>query len=279
MITEVTSGIFSADHSVAEGKNAIVIGTRGAVAIDTGLLPEEGQAMYDFIRDRGLEPNRVILTHGHSDHIFGGLAFAGAEVYASATTPDEIHRQTREFAERKGLKYEDMLEQALWPTITFTDELHIDLGDKHLWLFPTPGHSPDHISVYVEEDLALIAGDTVVTGIVPAIFHDSKVLEDSISKLTKLDIEVLVAGHGPVLTGTAQIQDWLAWLMVYISSVRAFVHEKIESDSAVDPETLADEVEYQRFVGDRLPVDKFGMPTRHRNMVLKIIEEEMEARG
>lgn len=94
-----------------------------------------------------------------------------------------------------------MTEQITWPTITFADELYLDLGDKHLHLFPTPGHSQDSISIYVEEEKLLIAGDSVVIGIVPAIGDgNSVVLEASLRKLAALDIEVMIpGGHGAVV--------------------------------------------------------------------------------
>ena len=53
---------------------------------------------------------------------------------------------------------------APWPTVSFPEELWIDLGGKHLWMFPTPGHSDDGISIYIEEDKLLFAGDPVVNG-------------------------------------------------------------------------------------------------------------------
>lgn len=36
-------------------------------------------------------------------------------------------------------------------------------------------------------------------------------------------------------------------------------------------------ISYDEYVGDRLPVDKHGMPKRHRNAVGKIADEEMAA--
>jgi glyoxylase-like metal-dependent hydrolase (beta-lactamase superfamily II) len=76
-VTEVLPGLYTSDHQVAEGKNAIILGERGALAVDVGTYPEEGQIMADFIRSQGYTPNRVILTHGHGDHVLGGAAFAG----------------------------------------------------------------------------------------------------------------------------------------------------------------------------------------------------------
>ena len=61
-------------------------------------------------------------------------------------TRAEMRRQLHNFAARKGLSEVDLLAQALWPTVTFTDELRIDLDGKSARLFPAPGHSLDHIA-------------------------------------------------------------------------------------------------------------------------------------
>jgi len=55
--------------------------------------------------------------------------------------------------------------------------------------------------------------------------------------------------------------------------VRDFVKEAL--DQGLESEAVANAVDYQRFIGDRLPIDKHNMPQRHRNTVQKIIEEEV----
>jgi glyoxylase-like metal-dependent hydrolase (beta-lactamase superfamily II) len=150
MFTEIVSGVFSVDHRVVEGKNGIIIGAKRALAIDAGNYPDEGQAIVDFILANGWKPDYLALTHGHGDHILGGAAFAGAEVFAHIVTPEVIREQIPGWAERSGKSTALVEVQTIWPTITFTDELRIDLGGKHACLFTTPGHSKDGVCVYVE---------------------------------------------------------------------------------------------------------------------------------
>lgn len=280
MFTEIGPGVFVVEHRVAEGKNGIVFGARGALAIDVGIHPDEGQAMADFIRSKGYQPSRVVITHGHSDHVLGGRAFAGAEVFAHAETPHEMRRTLGNYAERKALSRDELLDQALWPTVTFSDELYIDLGDRSVRVFRTPGHCPDHTSVYLDAERILLAGDCVVTGIVPAIGDgDSDILEATLQKLLRLPIEILVAGHGPVIHGKAQVDDWLTWLTSYLRGIRAVVLESLRRDPLASPEAVAETVDFPTFVGDRLPADKHGMTNRHRNTVLKIIDEQRRKIG
>ena len=245
--------------------------------LTSGTYPEEGRQMADFIRERGYTPNRVIITHGHRDHILGGEVFRGSDVFAPRKTLDEIQRQIPGLCRQMGLEEGQIRARILQPTITFEKQLWIDLGDRQLHLFPTPGHSLDIVSIYVADCRLLIASDTVVTGIVPAIFYDSAALETSINQLKQLEIETLIAGHGPALHGKAGILDWLNWLTAYIGGVRGAVSSLIEAGER-EREVIIESVEYDEYIGDRLPKDKHGMPKRHRNAVAKIVAEELARR-
>ena len=277
MIVEEARGIFSVPHSAAEGKNVIALGEERAIAIDVGTHPEEGGQMADFISARGYQPNRVIITHGHRDHILGGEVFRDADVFAPRKTVAEIRRQIPGLAKQMGLAEDVIRRRVLHPTITFDDQLWIDLGDRQLRLFPTPGHSPDIVSVYISDCRLLVASDTVVTGIAPAIFHSSVELEASINRLKQLDIEILISGHGPALHGQAVVQDWLNWLTAYIGDVRSTVSGMIAAGER-DRGAILESIGYDEYIGDRLPKNKHGMPKRHRNAVGKIADEEMAAR-
>lgn len=70
----------------------------------------------------------------------------------------------------------------------------------------TPGHSPDHISLYHIPSKTLISGDalTAEDGVLlsfnPDFTPDRAAAVQSIAKLAKLDIESVIAYHGGVCT-------------------------------------------------------------------------------
>ena len=277
MFAKIAPGVFSVSNRFVEGKSGIVIGEGAVLAIDACNYPDEGQAMADFIRSQGREPDRLALTHGHGDHILGGEAFKGAEVYAHTLTPGVIRRQLAGWAERSGESLSEVEARILWPTTTFDRALRIDLGDKRVRLFHTPGHSEDGVCAYVEEGRVLFGGDTVVTGIVPAIGDgDSVALEATLRGLAEMVIEVLVPGHGPVLLGAERVRKWIRWWADYLRKVRSHVRGALDrGDSAGQ---VAEAASFHDFIGDRLPTHKHNMPRRHLNTVEKIIEEEMTKR-
>lgn len=274
MVSEVVPGVYSAASRFVDGKNGIVVGARMALAIDCSNYADEGQAMADFIRARGFAPDRLALTHGHGDHIWGGKALAGGEVFAHVLTPGVMETQIAREADRRGVSEDALRVEMPWPTVLFSDELQIDLGGKTAWMFPTPGHSEDGVSLYLVEDRVLFAGDSVVTGIVPAIGNgDSRVLAQSLHRLMGMDIEVLVPGHGEPLVGKARVRDWLVWQAGYLAGVRARVRRELAAGKT--PQAATEAVDFESFVGDRLPKDRNGMPKRHRDTVEKIVGEEL----
>jgi cyclase len=257
------------DHSIVEGKNAIVLGAERVLAIDTGNLPAEGEAMADLIRVQRRSADWLLLTHGHGDHILGSGAFRGGVVFAHQRTADVMRRHLPGPASRYGHDLDALAASLAWPNVTFADDLTLDLGGKTVRVIPTPGHSEDGVCAYVVEDRLLVGGDAVVTGIVPAVQDgDSRVLEASLRRLLELQIDVLVPGHGPVVRGPA-VRDWLVWLASYLAETRACVRAALARGE--DPLAVAT---FERLVGDRLPGDRHGMPRRHASTVAVIAGEE-----
>lgn len=272
MFSEEAPNVFSVASRFVDGKNGIVVGDRAALAIDCSNYEDEGQEMANFIREKGFAPDRVVLTHGHGDHIWGGLPLKGGDVYAHHLTPGVMERQVPQALKRREVSEEQIRKEMPWPTVTYREEMWIDLGGKTVWLFPSPGHSVDGVSVYVVEDKLLFSGDSVVTGIVAAIGDgDSRILEQSLHKLMDVDIEILVPGHGETLHGKGRVQDWLKWQAGYLVAVRDRLQKELASGKSA--EEAADMVDYETYIGDRLPIERNGMPKRHRNTVDKIVEE------
>jgi glyoxylase-like metal-dependent hydrolase (beta-lactamase superfamily II) len=282
MFEEIAPGVFAAEHSVVDGKNGIVFGDRITLAIDAGMHAEEGEAMAAFIRERGGRPDRLALTHGHGDHALGSGAFRGGEVFAHAATETNVRRQLERRAAQAGGSVEQLAAGVAWPTVAFAGEMQVDLGGRTARLFSAPGHSPDSACVFLEEDRILFGGDTTVTGIPPAFGNgDGRELEATLRRLADLNAETLVPGHGPVLRGREQVREWLAWLSDYIAGVRQVVRNAIadsgdegrDHDAALRRALHA--APYERFIGDRLPAGRHGMPDRHRATIVKIVQEEL----
>ncbi len=160
----------------------------------------------------GAPIRRIVLTHGHGDHV-GSLdalcaALSGevevlmperdARILAGDTSRD--HGESS--AEVKGG----------WPTVTTTPGVLLVPGDRvgSLEVIASPGHTPGHVALLSHRDRALICGDalhtaggTTVAGVrnwrfplVAMATWDAQRALQSACELRALEPTLLAPGHG-----------------------------------------------------------------------------------
>ncbi len=129
----------------------------------------------------------VVNTHLHPDHSDGSnslkipVAMSTKEVDLLPDFYDLMGLNAPEFSIRKEL------EEGKW-----------EIGGTELEIYDTPGHSPGSISIYWPEKKALVCGDLIFDqsiGRTDFSGGDSELIKESIIKISKLDIELLLPGH------------------------------------------------------------------------------------
>ncbi|MCS6994073.1 MAG: MBL fold metallo-hydrolase [Anaerolineales bacterium] len=209
----------------------VIAGPQWAVVIDTLATPEETLSMREYVEhELGLQIRYVINTHYHADHTWGNCFFPGATVVA--------HANCRKLMIEKGIpsleaakKQNNTLRQVkiVLPHLTFDDgELNLRVGKKNLILAPALGHSYDGISVFVEEDKILFAGDAFMPlpYVVDGNIND---LTASIKKIGRMGLENIVQGHGDIILRgeiDAAVKENLAYLSAIRKAARAALKRK-----------------------------------------------------
>lgn len=177
-----------------------IAGPQWAVVIDT-LMPQETLEIREFIEKKLNLPVRyVINTHHHADHSWGNCFFPNATIIGH-----ELCRQmlmdrapaALEVASQDNPLYRQL--KIVPPTITFKEgSFNMKVGKKHLKLFPAPGHSSDGISVLIEEDRILFAGDVFMP--VPFIVEgDLDQFIETTNAIASLGLENIIQGHGDII--------------------------------------------------------------------------------
>jgi glyoxylase-like metal-dependent hydrolase (beta-lactamase superfamily II) len=179
----------------------VIAGPQWAVVIDTLALPDETLGMREYIEhELGVPVRYVIDTHYHADHAWGNCFFAGATVIAHAlcrTFLEERGIPSLEAARRQNPSFRQV--KVVLPHLTFNSgQLSLRVGKKNLTLMPAGGHSADGISVLVEEDRVLFAGDAFMP--IPYVVDgDIDEIIASIKKIGRMGLENIVQGHGDII--------------------------------------------------------------------------------
>ncbi len=136
--------------------------TKECVIIDPGCSNrEEEKRLVDFIESKGLKPVRLIMTHGHVDHMLGN-----AFIVEKYNLEIEIHKDEVPVL-MMSPQVGKMYGFAVTPSPEPNPEKFIAEGDTltfgttSLKALLTPGHSPASISFYCEASNFVIGGDVL----------------------------------------------------------------------------------------------------------------------
>jgi hydroxyacylglutathione hydrolase len=152
--------------------------TAQSVLIDPGSEAEALEAML-----AGTHPVAILITHGHPDHI-GALAAMRSRLSvpvmahggsASEPSPVTADRQIR-------------------------DGDTLAVGDHHIHIIHTPGHTPDQVCIQLCNDHRILVGDTIFDG-GPGRTRSSLSFQETLKTLERIilswpDDTVCHPGHG-----------------------------------------------------------------------------------
>jgi glyoxylase-like metal-dependent hydrolase (beta-lactamase superfamily II) len=172
--------------------------TREAVIIDPG--GDLDQIRHVIAREH-LIPTRVLLTHGHLDHVGGAVSLARQWSIPIAGPHrddqfwlDQLPRQSEWF----GFEYCPPFLPDAW----LDEGDRIGLGTETLEVIHCPGHTPGHLVFFHRASQLLVVGDVLFRGAIgrtdfPRGNH-AQLLASIRQKLFPLGDEVrFIPGHGP----------------------------------------------------------------------------------
>ena len=137
--------------------------TYECVIIDPGCQTDrEKERLADFIISAGLTPVKILLTHGHFDHILG-LEWAmqkwGIPAYMH---PDDVEQL--EINDRLCAAFGiDFSSQGV-TTCALPEGTFRAMGGTFLEITHTPGHTRGSVCMYCESEEILFSGDTIFQG-------------------------------------------------------------------------------------------------------------------
>jgi glyoxylase-like metal-dependent hydrolase (beta-lactamase superfamily II) len=195
----------------------------GNTLVDAG-LPGQAEVIGAALAETGIgvqDLRRIIFTHQDLDHVGSGAALvrqSGATVLAHPADVPYIEGELRplkftlEMLERRP-QLREVLERLEPVEIDehLEDGERLDLAGGIRVIF-TPGHTPGHLSLYLERPKVLVAGDALtaeeghLNGPNPPLTLDVGEAARSVRRLAELDVETIVCYHGGVVDEDADGQ-------------------------------------------------------------------------
>ncbi len=208
------------------GNWTYLIGRHQPVLIDAGVGNE---SHLDALAAESVGPAHVVVTHAHSDHVAGANAIL-------ARWPS---------AQFSKLPWPSRDPELPWRPLA--DGSIVSTDDGELEVVHTPGHAPDHVSLWHAESRTLFVGDMLVTGstvVIPAS-HGGSLAEylRSLDRLRALNPLRAYPAHGPVIEEPIALIDHYkqhrAQREMQVLDAMAAGHDSVETIAAALYPSLA----------------------------------------
>jgi glyoxylase-like metal-dependent hydrolase (beta-lactamase superfamily II) len=196
------------ESMTANNCNAYLIDGPTRVLIDPG-----HRALFEHVetglRDLKLtadDIDLIICTHAHPDHL------EGVQLFKQKSTLFSLHETEWNWVVTTGKQMSAAFgidTEALTPDF-FLKEGTLALDGLEMEVFLTPGHSPGSICLYWPLQKALFSGDLVFKeglGRTDLPGGDGRALKESIKRMSRLDVDLLLSGHGEIISGAREVNS------------------------------------------------------------------------
>lgn len=166
--------------------------------VDPGMRPEPA---LEFVKGDRLVPSRILLTHGHCDHIAGVGQFKDAFPEAIICCPEKDANMLTDADANLSAPF------GMPMTGPPADEIirpgqTLALGQTDWTVLDTSGHTPGGVSFYCPGEKLVIAGDALFCGSIgrtdiPGASHQQLIDNIRENLMNLPDDTRVIPGHGP----------------------------------------------------------------------------------
>jgi glyoxylase-like metal-dependent hydrolase (beta-lactamase superfamily II) len=211
---EIVEGIHQVDR--VNANVYLLIDGEELTVVDTG-LPKNAEKILGYVRRINRQSSnisKILLTHCHIDHV--GSAYelkriTGAKVGVHQEDADFVSGKKSMPAPKGAMGIAFKVASPFFKFRPVEPDITLQENDKvgRLTVIHTPGHTPGSISLYDPFRKVLFAGDAVrfvkgkISGPPERRTPDMPQAIKSIEKISRLDFDVMLSGHGEPLKANA----------------------------------------------------------------------------
>ena len=219
-----------------------IVGDKSILVIDTGGTPRIGEALFKKINDiSGLPISYVVITHSHPDHYFGTNVFinesvdiighsklqrsldANFEFYKNLQLVNTRDQSVKEFKNFKITKI-----------VNVDKNLTIDLGNRVIEIKAWPsGHTDNDLSIFDKKTRTLWTENIFIRR-TPSIRASVKGWKKNLEETSKMDINLIIPGHGPVKKKNEALKPMLSYFNRLIDNTRKFHKNNLSLSKAIE---------------------------------------------
>ncbi len=235
-IEQLTPNLWVAQSEVYTTNSGVFFSNGKACLVDPAVLPEDILTLRRMLGEQKLEAQYLVLTHHHWDHIFGPEYFQDVRVIAHAgfskelcgSGAEQVLSQVQRFEKEYSIRRS---RQFRLPTadITFRSSLTVRMDDLAVDIIHSPGHSADQSVLYQPEEGILWAADMLSDLEIPFVMYDLTAYQQTLEKLSKLDVRLLVPGHGHVTKEKEAVQARFKEDMEYLTELRQHLELAVQA--------------------------------------------------
>jgi hydroxyacylglutathione hydrolase len=192
----------------ANNCNAYFINGPTRILIDPGHRALFGH-VEGGLKDLGLKTDDidlVICTHAHPDHLEAVPLFRdkGALFALNDIEWQWVTTIGKQMSASFGIDIDTFAPDF------FLQEGELSLDGLEMKVFHTPGHSPGSVCLYWPMLKVLFSGDLVFKeglGRTDLPGGDGDLIKESIKRMSNLDVELLLSGHGEIISGVRAVKS------------------------------------------------------------------------
>lgn len=224
--------------------HGFVVTSEGVVMIDTPQKPTDAVSWRETIAPYG--PVRYVFnTEPHADHWTGNTFYEGEVVAHEGVRTRILETGAEGIIQRVETMGPD--QQAFMggyvpkaPSITFTTELSLHVGDQEFIAIHHPGHTPYQAAILIPQEGIVFTSDNIFHK-VQTFLHEALPTEwmQSLEALRALDADTFVPGHGEVC-GKEYLDEQGAFIQEWVALVQRAIAQGMTKHDAVDTLSMLD---------------------------------------